>query len=192
MPITPKGPEFVFSGLTSHIGAQYSFALADIPRWSGKSTIAKESVAEHSFGVARIVVGMLDALDTTSLWFSPLMKVQALKYAINHDLDEEVTGDIPHDSKKAFPVLRAISYQVCGTTQQSHHPPEVLFVVKLADLIHAHYFLLREYNMGNKLVEGTILVSWGEIRDHISKYAAHSPLGMHFYDKFKYFDVLVS
>jgi putative hydrolase of HD superfamily len=72
--------------------------LSDLERFNNLPRIRKESVSEHCFYVAFYVM-MLSR-------FIPGINVEkALKMALIHDLEESISGDVPHTLKLQYPIL---------------------------------------------------------------------------------------
>lgn len=107
-----------------------------------------QSVAEHSFGVALIVMELTKTLRDREL------AEAALEYALVHDAEEVYTGDIPSSFKR---VLRehAPNVSVLLDGRQDNIPDEVKAVVKLADYLEAIYYL-REFG-GSRLSRDVVL-----------------------------------
>ena len=74
----------------------YARKLANISRWNVEFLYKKASVAEHSFFVAQIaqLIGIIEEKNGAVIDWKRLYRK-----AINHDIKESVTGDIPHHTK---------------------------------------------------------------------------------------------
>ena len=74
----------------------YARKLANISRWNVEFLYKKASVAEHSFFVAQIaqLIGIIEERNGAVIDWKRLYRK-----AINHDIKESVTGDIPHHTK---------------------------------------------------------------------------------------------
>lgn len=116
---------------------QEQLRMAQVSRYPVCFTNKQQSVAEHAFGVALIVVELCkyaEDSDTANC---------ALAYALVHDQDEVMSGDI------ASPFKRELKAK-CPEVVQHLDPrlaevPEVAkMIVKLADYLEAIHFL-REY-----------------------------------------------
>lgn len=103
--------------------------LAFVPRWAIFPTNRSQSVAEHSFHVSHITLWLLGF---SSYREDKDFVLDCLIYAITHDADESVTGDIPSPSKMA-----------------RLDRPQSEILVKVADGLEAYAFLLEEKMMGN-------------------------------------------
>lgn len=100
----------------------------NIHRWTIVSTIRTQSLAEHSFNVCMIArdIAVEADMDDTNI----------VKYALDHDLDEIMTGDIPSPAKERLGIktdYNGKSYARCT--------PEERCIVKAADLIDAYLFI---------------------------------------------------
>lgn len=104
--------------------------LSVVPRWAIIDKLRTQSVAEHTFRVAAIVLTLVREFDKRGLYVS---KSKALELALVHDIDESWSGDLPTPYKK----LKGL--------QESTFKPDTneAFLVKLADLLEASSFLER-------------------------------------------------
>lgn len=114
--------------------------LQHVPRWGIIPTIRRQSVAEHSHGVAVVCIWLLDKM-THSKEYTP---AAVLRYAIEHDKWESVTGDTPAVAKQ-----RGI---VEDKSPKAAIARNTRLIVKLADYLEALQFLVTEMAMGNRLV----------------------------------------
>jgi 5'-deoxynucleotidase YfbR-like HD superfamily hydrolase len=132
------------------------YRLAYIKRYSNVPKIHEESVAEHGFFVAAIV------LDLHSKYEFKLGT--ALIIAISHDMSEMELNDCPHIIKKKYPQI-AKAYAICEEEVAQQLPPIVAFgsrafdeepksleakIVHLADAMQCIQFAQVEVSMGNK------------------------------------------
>lgn len=139
------------------IFSEIDHRLSVIPRWAILHTIQNQSVAEHSFNVARM------ALRIAKNWYGidDLQLLLAVSsYAIHHDDIESITSDIPSMIKKYINEtniyndhhkhLRDVEFTLSGL-----FPDDRLMVksiVKLADKLEGYYFLCMEIALGNQFV----------------------------------------
>lgn len=131
------------------------YILASVKRYSTSFTIHKESVAEHGFFVAAIV------LQLHSEYQFNLGK--ALKIAIAHDLPEIYLNDASHQLKKDFPEIKE-AFDICERRVTEQLPKAaregaVLYdendcvesvIVHLADAIQCTQYAMVEVGLGNK------------------------------------------
>lgn len=100
----------------------------DVKRWTIVRTIRDQSLAEHTFNVvmiARDIARRLDVDDT-----------KIIKYALDHDLDEILTGDIPTPAKDRLKISTSYdgkSFKECDSRESS--------IVAMADIIEAIAFI---------------------------------------------------
>jgi len=100
----------------------------DVSRWTIVKTIGNQNLATHSYNVCMIsrAIAKEFGIDDSNV----------MKYAIDHDLAEILTGDIPTPAKERLGI-RAIhagtSKQKCGHTE--------LIIVKVADILDAIMFI---------------------------------------------------
>ena len=122
--------------------------LSIVPRWVILPTIQKQSVAEHCFNVERIATSIADN------WFHIEPESETMwrisQWALHHDDDEAYTGDIPTTAKKW--VTKTPVDQI-GEKMIHQNDDQVKWIVKLADMMEAYWFLSRELRMGNKYVQ---------------------------------------
>lgn len=131
--------------------------LAYVPRWGIVRTLRQQSTAEHSYYVT------LYANDIAAFLGLPTdTQLRIVKYALWHDMDELLTGDIPGphkrriiDKPKAKHFLSTAMdkiFGIRGHRDGSPHDAVVLTVVKIADMMDAINFLHEEMSMGNSNV----------------------------------------
>lgn len=103
----------------------------NIRRWTIVSTIQSQSLAEHSFNVCMIARCICEEADVDD--------VNVIKYALDHDLDEVHSGDIPSPAKERMGIkdlYNGKSRDLCNHGERA--------IVKAADLIDALLFI--KYN----------------------------------------------
>lgn len=129
--------------------------MAFLPRWAIVRTIRTQSVAEHSYMVAMYTLRIL------AMYNKQELQAEALEYALTHDLDEVITGDIPNPVKRGFLSTPQIkdSFKAWLDSESALHFPwlkspnaEVKLFVAFADILEAYTFLLEECRMGNSEV----------------------------------------
>jgi hypothetical protein len=105
----------------------------NIKRWTIVSTIQKQSLAEHLFNVAMIARDICVEADIDD--------TNVVKYALDHDLDEIMTGDIPSPAKARLNIKDDYN----GKSKARCAPTELL-IVKAADLIDAYLFIKHNHH----------------------------------------------
>lgn len=116
--------------------------LSHVPRWSIIDKLRIQTVGDHSFRVAAIVLILVEEFDRRNLYVS---KSKALELAIIHDMDEAISGDLPTPYK-----------QLKGLQESTFRPDtNEAFLVKLADLLEATIFLDR-YGVRSKEISDKI------------------------------------
>jgi 5'-deoxynucleotidase YfbR-like HD superfamily hydrolase len=129
--------------------------LTHVYRYNDVYAINRESVAEHSFMVASIVVKLAEKWDFDL--------GHALAMAVTHDWAESVMGDITVKAKARFPLLNDV---VCHTERVIYNTefPFVestwkefedgntieSLVVKYADVLQCMLYAKKEIELGNK------------------------------------------
>ena len=72
--------------------------LSNIVRYNNTPKIISENVAEHSFFVTFYVMILGDLIENLNI-------EKALELALIHDIEESISGDIPHNIKQKYPFL---------------------------------------------------------------------------------------
>lgn len=130
------------------------YILSEIKRYSTVYTLRSESVAEHGFYVAAIV------MDLSSKYRFNLGK--ALAMAISHDMPEIELNDAPHVIKQKYPEIKE-AFDICELKVAKLMPKAVQegimeylgketvasLVVHLADAIQCAQYAQVEVRMGN-------------------------------------------
>lgn len=120
--------------------------LTQIKRYAICHTNRDQSVAEHSFNVLLIA---LELAKHGNVLCDPF---EVASYAIDHDMEEVYTGDIPSSFKK---MLLKHAPQAKPLVQSPYEvDPAVKGVVKLADYLEAIYYV-REFG-GSRLASGIL------------------------------------
>lgn len=138
--------------------------LMDVPRWNIVPVLRKQNVAEHSFHVAWITMIL------TSRHARRQNLNEALAYAITHDVNESITGDIPSNFKRHMKQeVEAVEDEHFGGEVYSCPNGDVKTVVKCADYIEALLYLEEECAMGNTRLNDVIkdvyenfTMAWGK------------------------------
>lgn len=133
------------------------YSLSYIQRYSNVIRIKNESVAEHSFYVALIVLKLADTYN---------FDVQtALACAIIHDLLEAEINDVTHYTKSKYPKIKEAideaEIDAFNSLEEGwiksysefarlHPESNEILVVKLADVIQCSQYANHEMKMGNK------------------------------------------
>lgn len=156
-------------------------AAAIIPRWSIVWTHHSDNVAEHSFFVSVYADMIADLIG----WDGSRSRL--LTYALYHDMDELVTGDIVAPVKhnivnptverefvdaKLLDLAPHVFYRLRGGECYSRHD-EVLAIVKVADRLDATLFALQEFVMGNAIIGSRILPCHTKLRQAWYSLPAH-------------------
>lgn len=127
--------------------------LSSLKRWGVVHTIQEQSVADHTFHVTVISRDIARALN-----FSTEMKLDVLNYALEHDMPETFSGDIPHPAKHDMFMRKSVDsleLDILGymrVVDPVVYSDQVKRVVKIADITESVCFLRREQAMGNTMV----------------------------------------
>lgn len=138
--------------------------LAFVPRWSIIRTIRQESVAEHSYFVAVITKEICDILRTDSSKLG-----EFLWYALDHDIEESITSDIPSPIKNYIEVKYEKLYPELARRRLNINPPTpyVWSIVKLADIAACIFYLQSERLMGNGTINDLMKTMTKAFHDHL-------------------------
>lgn len=127
----------------------YARSGAKVIRFHTRRVIHRQNMAEHSWGVAKLC----DVLTKGQA------SAQLLRYALDHDMGELETGDIPATTKWKHPKLKAALSEVedryldrNGFATELNNAEELL-VFKWADMLEFAFYCLDEKQLGNKNVE---------------------------------------
>lgn len=136
--------------------------LGEIIRYSNKTKIKDENVAEHSFYVAQTALEICEKYNIQGH-----DRLKALEFCIVHDIPEGAgTGDVGYDVKQSLPELVAILTEAEKEAMRTVHPiladlyEEYLenekndtipgLVTKLADAVSVLKYSERELQLGNQ------------------------------------------
>lgn len=130
------------------------YKLAYITRYSGVPRIKDESVAEHSFFVASLVIKLHEAYDFDI--------GTALQMAISHDWAEAFIGDITHITKVNYPeigqaahlaemkAIKSFAPKIYSVLcEYSYQTSVEAKIVALADVIQVVQYAENEVKLGN-------------------------------------------
>ena len=129
------------------------YQLKDVIRYNCRCHLKDESVAEHSFYVALIALGICDKFklnDTT--------KSQCLIKALLHDMPEMDLNDITHNVKERLnlrPMLKQYEDEYYGKYYPQHYvlmaagTELINTIVEYADALSVYQFVLNEKRLGN-------------------------------------------
>jgi 5'-deoxynucleotidase len=108
-------------------------------RWTIVNTRRQQTLAEHLAQVALFTMRICDGFDLL-----PLNRMQAVEYALLHDLEEVYSGDIPTPYKRDNEIP---PFKVPITEYVWNRKPQNIMlrlIVKLADIIEALIFISEE------------------------------------------------
>lgn len=126
---------------------EFIYKGAKTKRFHTADTLTTQTVGEHSFGVAWLVVLL-----------RPSARKELILAALSHDLAEHVVGDVSSVAKRAYPELKAALDAAEGTVLKQHSldfetglTDDEVRVLKVADLMDGMLFCVRERRMGSKV-----------------------------------------
>lgn len=124
---------------------------ADTRRFHTKITVETNTVGYHSFGVLWFCCFLTPGLPNTQRG----MLYQA---AMEHDLFEHISGDMPGDAKREMGVrdivnaFEAKGMAELGFRSEELLTPALLRVLKLADMLDGAFFCVSERSLGNQQI----------------------------------------
>lgn len=129
--------------------------LADVPRWGVIKILRPQSVAEHSFAVAVLVMELITRLSPYSL--TAPASLGAVIWALCHDAPETYTGDVDGLLKREHPTLKAELDKAEGEAfpwwaemrRGMEATPGLMALVKVADRVEAIVYL-RQWGIGTR------------------------------------------
>ena len=140
-------------------------SLRHIRRFNFHHCNQYESVAEHSFYVAMIAYELAKDLD-----YNTKQIYRTASYALHHDIEESVTGDIPFLIKRKMANISVIEYEAL---QELGYDPaifakmrtkdKVMDVVNFADAYELKIYLEEERKSGNKGLFTIEQETWGRL-----------------------------
>ena len=127
----------------SNIGLQLS--AAKIKRYHTAIIVGEQNVGEHTYGVCQLVRHF-----TEENWSKQLMRA-----ALDHDITEYYTGDIPHPTKQMYPdlndMVHEIEDEIKGVLGMDYTlTEEEQVILRCADLIESAHFGLYQLKLGNQ------------------------------------------
>lgn len=138
----------------SFVIGRFDRNLADVKRWAIVRTIRSQSVAEHSYYVALMMKPLLEHHG----YDDPVMIMNAVQYALIHDRDEVLSGDIATPAKRRMTpgAFNALNEEFGLNVPEPD--PVIKKAAKVLDLLEAAMFLAEECGMGNHRVSDVLLV----------------------------------
>lgn len=132
-----------------------------VERFHTRRAIRRQTVGEHSWGVAMVVLAICDP------------SANLLKAALLHDVPELATGDIPAPFKWAYPAINDLLGQAEDDISANwgvsvELTDDELHILKWADMFELCLYARAEVAMGNRYMFGPL--SRG--LEHLGKMAA--------------------
>jgi len=120
-------------------------AAARIKRYHTGMIIGEQSVGEHTYGVVQILRHVMN----------DNLHIDWLKAALDHDIMEYFTGDVPHPAKVLFPFLDEavdtaegdIAYKLGLCNNEL--PLRGKVILKVCDLLEMGFYGLHQAELGN-------------------------------------------
>ena len=125
-----------------------------VKRYHNHSIIGEQTVGEHTYGMVQIIRCLTDDDCSGNL----------LKAALDHDVPEAITGDIPFTAKKGHPELKIAVDNVEAEVEKEYGLQRLLNaaeynVLKQADLLEMGFFGINQMRLGNKYGGGDVVVN---------------------------------
>lgn len=121
---------------------------AKTKRYHAADTLTSQTVGEHSFGVAWLVVLLC-----------PQARKELILAAMAHDLAEHLVGDVSSPTKRKYPALKTLVDDAEAELLKSHSldfetqlTKDEMRILKLADNMDGMMFCIRERKMGSRFV----------------------------------------
>ena len=143
-----------------------------VKRFHTVPTIGEETVGEHSFGVAMMVMAITEGK----------VSVELLKAALFHDIAEQVTGDSPFTSKRAFPLLKS-AIEAAEEVWEKDNGFHVELnkrdkdLLKTADMMQLLWRCKLQRDLGNKNMDRVFANGVNFLNSHPLEGHAHDILG---------------
>lgn len=131
--------------MNSRFNLHFVYSGALTKRFHTVETIKTQNIAEHSFGVAWLCEWLTNGGASKEL----------IMAALEHDLAEQVTGDIPAPAKRQLGIRDLIGKREetilrnNGLRYADGLNTQEISVLKMADAIDGMVFCLREMQLGN-------------------------------------------
>lgn len=150
-----------------------------VKRYHTVDTIASQTVAEHSYGVAWLVYLLSGETPSAAL----------LMAALSHDIAECRTGDIPAPAKRSLGISEQFATYENRVLDEAGVPPwreslceQELRILKFADTTELVLFCLREMSLGNRGMRRVARRGLGYLRE----LSADAPLTDEMADMLRY------
>lgn len=134
-------------------GLFHKLRMSEVHRWQIVDCIRSQSIAEHSYRVWVLAMDLYDFVTTTP--HNAFDRDSVSKWALDHDLDEVFTGDIPSTAKDKLEMISpGIMHKLKEAVLQNTVPgacaeirgvkESVAYsIVKIADIVEAILFITR-------------------------------------------------
>lgn len=135
----------------------------EVARFHTCGGVKPQSVAEHSWGVATILLHIHECNENTEV-------LALLEAALLHDCAELVTGDVPFPIKKADPVLKAqlLGHEVQWEKQHDAHSQLLRHeeeLLHIADCLDGMWYCCQRRRCGELQAE----IPYGRWREYLLK-----------------------
>lgn len=116
-----------------------------VARFHTHRTLQRETVAEHSWGVATLVMQLTNKTCSAEL----------LMAALVHDVSEHIVGDMPAPTKRSLgEIIGECEDELLGDHGLRFNlSKEEAAVLKMADVLDGLAYCLKERSMGNQILQ---------------------------------------
>ena len=146
--------------------------LADTRRWGIVRTLREQNVATHSYYVALMMKPLMEHYG----YCNPARVRDAMYYALIHDRDEVLTGDLPTPLKSRMPKNALDEVTREFGLKAECDDPVIKLATKVLDTTEALMFLAEEEGMGNKRVADVMWVIKKKLMKVCKEFEKDAPL----------------
>lgn len=131
------------------------YRLSDLKRYNNMTRIKSESLAEHQYYCALILMKLKPYIYNITYQEYCIL----LQYILIHDIGELYTGDIPHNVKEDYPDLKKLLEQIeneklkllgfndiIGIIEKNNN---LKMLFKLCDILQVIQYCENEFKLGN-------------------------------------------
>lgn len=124
-----------------------------VKRWHNCPIIGEQNVADHSWGTAQILL---------YLW--PDSRKETVYAALDHDVLELITGDMPHTTKTLFPAVHSAlkdAEELLTKLNSLEYflTKKGIIHLRIADMAEALVFAKHQTLLGNSFMERVVTVA---------------------------------
>ena len=142
-----------------------------VSRWHAHPTVHDQTVADHTYGVLQWLTFIVPPAALTK---------RMMLAALNHDIAEIFTGDIPFTAKRLYPDLKQALDHAEVDIHERLGANWVLLdaevsAIKFADLTEMGFYAIREHTLGNSFMVPVIDNIIADLDRICNEYSGGSP-----------------